>query len=93
MGELQQSRYDSSKVSLSPHHGHLLELSLSYQAKGPIYHFGTNHYLDHLRIGHGWYDQQQHIHIITLDGWDLEVDLHEPNVGDGRAPVPSNSNN
>ena len=88
MGELQWSRHDSSKVSLSPCCSCLLELSLSYQAKGPINDFGTNHNQDHLWIGHGWYDQQQHILIITLDSWDLEVVFHKPKVGDGGAPCP-----
>ena len=69
VGELQWSRYDSSKVSLSPHHGCLLELSLSHQAKGLVYDFGCNHNQDHLRIGCGWYDQQQHILIVVLDPW------------------------
>ena len=69
-------------------HMGLSKLSHSYQAKGPIYDFGTNHNWDHLRIDHGWYDQQQHILIIVLDPWDLEVDLHEPKVGDGRAACP-----
>ena len=38
---------------------------------------------DHLRVGCGWYAQQQHILIIVFDPWDLEVDLHEPKVWDG----------
>ena len=55
---------------------------------GPVYDFGTNHNQDHLRIGHGWYYQQQHILIIILDPLDLEVDLHKPKVRDGGAPCP-----
>ena len=88
MGELQWSRHDSSKVSLSPHHGCLLELHLSYQAKGPIYDLWANHNWGWLRVCHGWYDQQQHILIIMLDPWDLEVDLHEPKGGNGRVTCP-----
>ena len=93
MGELQQSWHDSSKVSLCPHCGCLLEFSLCYHAKGLVYDFGANHDWNHLRVGHDWYNQQQHILIIALDPWDLEVDLHKPKVRDGYAPIPSNSNN
>ena len=92
MGELQWSRHDSSKVSLSPCCCCLLELSLCYHTKGPVNDFGTNHDWDCLRIGHGWYYHQQHILIIILDPWDLEVNLHEPKVRDGSVPIPSNSN-
>ena len=46
-----------------------------------------------LRIGHGWYDHQQHILIVVLDPWDLEIDLHKPEVWVGRTPIPSSSNN
>ena len=88
MGELQQSRHDSSKVSLSPHCCCLLMLSLCYHAKGPVYNFRTNHDQDHLRIGCGWYYQQQHILIIILDPGDLKVDLHKPKVRDGSTPIP-----
>ena len=86
MGDLQWSRHNSPKMSLSPHHGLLLKLPLSYQAKGPIYDLWANHNQDCLRIGHDGYGQQQHILIIMLDPWDLEVDLHKPKVGDGWAP-------
>ena len=43
---------------------------------------------DHLRIGHGWDDQQQHLLTIVCDSWDLEVDLHESKVWDGCTPCP-----
>ena len=33
-----------------------------------------------VKVGHGWYDQQQHILIVVFDTWDLEVNLHEPKV-------------
>ena len=33
------------------------ELLHGHQAYGPIYDFGSNHDWDHLRVGHGWYDQ------------------------------------
>ena len=75
-------------ISLSQCHGHLHELPHSHQAQGPIYDFGSNHDWDHLRVGCGWYDQQQHILIIVFDPWDLEVDLHKPNVQNGRTPCP-----
>ena len=65
---------------------------LGYDAHGPIYNFGSNHGWDHLRIGHGWYNQQQHNLIVVLDPWDLEIDLHKPEVWDGRMPCPSSSN-
>ena len=51
-------------------------------------YFGSNHNHDHLRVGHGWYDQQQHILIIIFDPQDLEVDLNEPEVWDGGTPCP-----
>ena len=73
----------SSKMSLSPFCGHLCELSLGHQAQGPIYYFRTNHEWVHLGVGRGWYDQHQHILIITFDLLDLEVDLHLPKVWDG----------
>ena len=59
---------------------------LGHHAHGPIYDFGSNHNQDHLRVGHGWYDQQQHILIIGFDPQDLEVDLHKLEVLDGRTP-------
>ena len=93
MGELQWSWHDSPKVSLSPHCSCLLELFLCYHTKDHVYDFGVNHNWDCLKVGHGSYNQQQHILIIMLDPWDLEVDLHEPKVRDGCTPVPSNSNN
>ena len=61
---------------------------LGHQAHGPIYDFGSNHDWEHLRIGHGWYDQQQHIFIVVFDPWDLEVSLHNPEVWDGGTPCP-----
>ena len=93
MGELQPSGHDRPKVSLSLHCCHFLDLSLCYYAKGLVYDFGANHYWNCLRVGLGWYNQQQHILIIMLDPWDLEVDLHKAKVRDGCAPIPSNSNN
>ena len=62
-------------MSLSPHHGLLCEPLLGHQAHGPICDFGSNHDWDCVRIGCGWYDQQQHILIVVFDPWDLEVDL------------------
>ena len=50
--------------------------------------FGSNHDQDNLRVGHGWYDQQQDILLIVFDPQDLEVDLHKPKVWDGRTPYP-----
>ena len=41
-----------------------------------------------LRIGHGWYNQQQHILILIFDPWDLEIDLHKLNIWDGGTPCP-----
>ena len=75
-------------MSLCPYCGHLHQLPLGYDAHGPIYDFGSNHNWDSLRIGHGWYDQQQQILIVVLDPLDLEVDIHEPEVQDGRTPCP-----
>ena len=43
------------------------KLPLHYCAHGPIYNFGSNHDWDHLRIGHGLYDQQQHILIVIFN--------------------------
>ena len=83
---MQQPRHDSSKMGLSSHCGHLCELCLGHQAHGPIYNFGSNHDWDHLKIGCGWYGQQQHILIVVFDSWDLEVDLPEPELRDGRTP-------
>ena len=66
---------------------------IGYHAHGPIYNFGSKHDWDHLRIGHGWYDQQQHILIVVLDPWDLGVGLHKLRYGMAEPPVPSSSNN
>ena len=93
LGQLQWPRHNSSKVSLSPHHGHLAKLSLGHQAQNPIYYFRTNHNWNCLRIGHGWDDQQQHIHIKVCDAWDLEVNLNKSKVWDGCTPIPCSSNN
>ena len=71
-------------MSLSPCHGHFCKLPLGYDAQGPIYDFGSNHDQAHLGIGHGWYDQQQHILIVVFDPQDLEIGLHKPEVWDGR---------
>ena len=79
-------------MSLSPCHGHFHKLPLCYYAHGSIYDFGSSHDQDYLRIGCGWYDQQQHILIVILDPQDLEIDLHKPEVWDGGPPVTSNSN-
>ena len=61
---------------------------LCYYSHGPIYKLGSNHNQNHLKIGHGWYNQQQHILIVILYPQDLEVNLHEPKVWDGKTPCP-----
>ena len=88
MGELEWSGHDRPKVSLSLHCCHFLDLSLCYYAKGLVYDIGANHDWNCLRVGLGWYNKQQHILIIMLDPWDLEVDLHKAKVRDGCAPCP-----
>ena len=79
-------------MSLSPGHGHFCELPSCDYSHGPIYNLGSNHDQNILRIGHGWYNQQQHILILILYPWDLEVDLHL-RYGMVEPPVPSNSIN
>ena len=75
-------------MGLFPCHGHFCELHFGYDAHGPFYNFGSNHDQDHFRIGHGWYNQQQHILTVIFDPEDLEVDLHKHKVWDGGTPCP-----
>ena len=75
-------------MSLSPGHDHFHDPPFCYYCHGPTYNLGSNHNWNLLRIGCGWYNQQQHILIIILYPQDLDVDLHEPKVWDGRAPCP-----
>ena len=93
MGQLQGSRHDSSKVSLSPCHGCFLELSLSYQAKGLVYHFRANHNQKLLGIGHCWYDQQQHILIMMWIPGIWRLTSMNSRYGMAEPFVPSNSDN
>ena len=93
LGQLQWPRQNSSKVSLSPCHGHLCELSLGHQAQDPIYDFRTNHDWDCLGIGCGWDDQEQHILIIVFDAGIWRLTSIKPRYGMATLPVPSSSNN
>ena len=46
---------------------------------------GPHHDRYLLGIGHGQYDQQQDILIVALYTWDLQVNLHIPQVRDSWA--------
>ena len=57
VGQLQQPRHDSPKMSLSPSHSHLHQLPVRSYSHGLIYYLGPNHDQNLFRIGCGWYNQ------------------------------------
>ena len=92
VGQLEWSRLKCIKGSLSPGHSCPCQLPLGHHSYCLVHDFGPNHNWDLLGVGHGRYDQQQYILIITFYTWDLQISLYNTQVWSDRTSLPSISN-
>ena len=82
----------TTKVSLFPGHSCPHEFPLGHLSHCPGYDFGPDHNWDLLRVGHGQYDQQQDVFIITFIPVICRLTIMYPRYGMAEPPVPSSSN-
>ena len=88
MGELQWPQHDYSKVSLSPCCGGFCKLPCSHETQNFVNYLSTHHDQNHLGVGRGGDNQQQHILIVISDPWNLKVSLYKSKVWDGCTTCP-----